>query len=124
MNVLSGFPSPRLPDYDNNLVSSVLYGELVTHRPWSQVLFSLTNRGQRTGRTHQFIESIHLPVYWQLFSSLEYFVILIGMRQVGERVFLAILLWHQEYDVNKIKITTYNGPSNLFRCHFSWREAE
>jgi hypothetical protein len=30
MNVLSGFPSPRLPDYDNNLVFSILYGELVT----------------------------------------------------------------------------------------------
>jgi hypothetical protein len=34
MNALSGFPRTRLPDYDNNLVFSVLSGELATHWPW------------------------------------------------------------------------------------------
>jgi hypothetical protein len=86
------------------------------------VLLPLANKGQR--RTHQFIELIHLLIYWQLFSSVEYFVILIRMRQSSERVFLAILLGHQEYDVKKSKISSYDGPLNLFCCHSSWREAE
>jgi hypothetical protein len=30
MSALSGFPGPRLPDYDNNLMFSVLSGELAT----------------------------------------------------------------------------------------------
>ena len=123
MSVLSGFPRSRLPDYDDNLMFSVLSGELATLWalvPW--VLLALTNKGQHT--THQFIEFIHLLIYWQLFSTLEYFVILTRMRQASERVFFATLLGHQEYNVKNSKISTYNGPSNLFCCHFSWHEAE
>ena len=44
MNVLSGFPSPRLPVYDNNLMFSVLSGELATLWPWLQVLLRLKQR--------------------------------------------------------------------------------
>ena len=68
---------------------------------------TLRNKGQR--RTHNFIELIHLRKYWQLFSSLEYFVILIGMWQASERVFLAILQPRQEYDV-KSKNTRTMAP--------------
>ena len=127
MSVLSGFPRSRLPDYDDNLMFSVLSGELATLWalvPW--VLLALTNKGQHT--THQFIEFIHLLIHWQLFSSLEYFVISIRMQQASERVFVATLLsvGHQQqyYYVEKSKIGTYNGPSNLVCCRFSWHEAE
>jgi hypothetical protein len=34
MRVLSGFPRSRLPDYDNNLMFSVLSGKLATLWPW------------------------------------------------------------------------------------------
>ena len=120
MSVLSGFSRSRLPDYDNDLMFSVLSGESATLG--SSVLLALTNNGQR--RAHRFTEFVHLLIYWQLFSSLEYFEILIRMGQASERVFLAILLGHQEYDVEKSKICTYNGASNLLPCHSSWREAK
>lgn len=94
MNALSGFPRSCLPDYDNNLMLIVLSGELAT---W--VLQPFANKGQR--KTHQFIEFTHLRIYWQLFSSLEYFVILIRMRQASERIFFAILPGHQELRCEK-----------------------
>ena len=79
-------------------------------------------RGQH--RTHHFIETIHLRKYWQLFSSIEYFAILIRMWQASEWVFLAILQRRQEYDVKKSKCTTYNDPLNLFCSHLPRYEAK
>ena len=112
MSVLCGFPSPRLPDYDNNLMFGVLSDELATFWPWLHVLFRLTNKRQR--RTHQFIEFIHLIIYWQLFSSFEYFVVLIRMWQATERVFVPILLGHQECDVKGVKSAHTMAPRACF----------
>lgn len=105
MSLLCGFPRPRLPDHNDNLMLGVLYGESATLQPLADlpelVPVSISPRqtkGQR--RTHQIIESVHLLIYRQLFSDLEYFVILLGMRQAGERAFPAILPGRrQEYDV-------------------------
>jgi hypothetical protein len=82
----------------------VLSGELANNIGPGSMGFYCPSQTKQKGsaeQTHQFIKFIHLPIYWQLFSSLEYFVILIRIRQASERVFLAILLGHQESDVKK-----------------------
>jgi hypothetical protein len=47
-------------------------------------------------RTHQFIEFIHLCKDWQVFSSFEDLVILRGMWQTSEWIFVALLQWLNE----------------------------
>jgi hypothetical protein len=67
MSVPSGFPSPRLPDYDNNLMFSVLSGELATFWPWFRVLLRLKQRAAQNSPIYRIHPSAHtLATFFEL----------------------------------------------------------